>query len=311
MSKYIYICSAGHSGSTLLDLLIGSHSRVASLGEISQLPKNISLDTLCTCGKKVRSCSLWQKVIDEMNNKFDTNFFQQPYSLNLGYFKAGTVIDKSQATLFNEIKRKLVLGMNYFNLKYQAHLFDIFLGSIREGVRNKFILYDIVANILDVEKIVDSSKYYIDAVNLYQANPNDVRIILLVRDGRAVFYSGLKKGFSEADALNAWKRYYSRALPLLKRLVANEHLLWVNYESLVSNPSMEMKRICGFLDLNYEETMLNFSTKTHHSTNGNDMRFRKNSEIKIDTIWKQKLLNSNLKYFNSKAYKLNRILGYE
>ena len=45
MVDWIYICSAAHLGSTLLDLLLGSHSRVASLGEISKLLKNIALNT--------------------------------------------------------------------------------------------------------------------------------------------------------------------------------------------------------------------------------------------------------------------------
>ena len=37
-TKYVFICSAGHSGSTLLDMLIGSHPECESLGEVVLLP---------------------------------------------------------------------------------------------------------------------------------------------------------------------------------------------------------------------------------------------------------------------------------
>ena len=58
-----------HSGSTLLDLLISSHSQVTSLGEIKKLsawrkmsPQTI-LEHRCTCGAKpIIDCLFWQGV---------------------------------------------------------------------------------------------------------------------------------------------------------------------------------------------------------------------------------------------------------
>jgi len=65
----IYIIGIGHSGSTLLDLLISSHSQVTSLGEINilsarrkQLRQTI-LENRCTCGAKpILDCLFWQGV---------------------------------------------------------------------------------------------------------------------------------------------------------------------------------------------------------------------------------------------------------
>jgi len=65
----IYIASKGHSGSTLLDLLISSHSQVTSLGEIKVLsagrkksPQTV-LERRCTCGAKfILDCLFWQGV---------------------------------------------------------------------------------------------------------------------------------------------------------------------------------------------------------------------------------------------------------
>lgn len=60
--KVIYIAGRGHSGSTLLDLLIGSHSRVVGLGEMRHL--NAPDPSLCSCarGVRVRDCPFWAEV---------------------------------------------------------------------------------------------------------------------------------------------------------------------------------------------------------------------------------------------------------
>jgi len=65
----IYITSKGHSGSTLLDLLISSHSQVTSLGEIKVLSagrkksRQSMLERRCTCGSNsIIDCLFWQRV---------------------------------------------------------------------------------------------------------------------------------------------------------------------------------------------------------------------------------------------------------
>ena len=66
----IYITGMGRSGSTLLDLLISSHSQVTSLGEINvlsarrkkTLPQTV-LESRCTCGAStILDCLFWQRV---------------------------------------------------------------------------------------------------------------------------------------------------------------------------------------------------------------------------------------------------------
>lgn len=70
--KVIYIAGSGHSGSTLLDLIIGSHSKVESVGEIkpqriSRLVQPLSEDHLCSCGSKVAECDYWQSIVQDMS----------------------------------------------------------------------------------------------------------------------------------------------------------------------------------------------------------------------------------------------------
>jgi hypothetical protein len=64
----IYIAGSSHSGSTLLDLLLGSHSAVESVGEAKKIPE--LLDRIaaggrpfCTCQQEFACCPLWGELI--------------------------------------------------------------------------------------------------------------------------------------------------------------------------------------------------------------------------------------------------------
>jgi len=306
----IYICSAGHSGSTLLDLLIGSHSSVASLGEISQLPKNIALNTVCTCGEPVRSCRLWQKVVVELDKSLGTDILSHPYSLSLGPFKAQVVVDKARQTHLRQSWQKIVQAFWYIDLRFGLKLLPPLTAEARRGVSNNFFLYDTIGKILDVKKVVDSSKSYMKAAELYRQCPERVKIILLVRDGRAVFYSGIKNGFRRERSLYVWQRAYTRALPILGKIVDADDILRVHYENLAKAPEAELQRICRFLGLEFEPGMLDFTSHEHHIANGNDMRFNKSSRIRFDDSWREGLSGPDLEYFRKHADYLNRSLGY-
>lgn len=68
--KIIYICGLGHSGSTILDLVLGAHSGVIGLGEINRLLKAEVSDfsskdfteILCSCGNNMDDCMFWSEV---------------------------------------------------------------------------------------------------------------------------------------------------------------------------------------------------------------------------------------------------------
>jgi len=310
MNKVVYICSAGHSGSTLLDLLIGSHSKVSSLGEISQLPKNLALNTMCTCGKKVRDCSVWTEVVEKLSRELGVSIRDNPYALNLGYYSARVVVDRDQQNITHRIKRKIILGLWYVKLRYDIPIPERIIGKVIEGAGNSFMLYNHVNDLLNTEIVVDSSKNYLKAMSLYKLNPEGVKIILLSRDGRGVFYSGRKRGFSKKESLASWRKYYSRAIPLLQMHVNGKDVLNVSYESLAENPTEALKTICDFIGVEFEDGMLDPSLKVHHVTNGNNMRFKKLA-IKPDYSWKEGLSAQDKSYFESKAKRLNEKLGYK
>lgn len=57
---YVYIMGRAHSGSTILDVLLGNSERIHSVGE---LVSGIgSADYRCSCGQPLRSCPFWSGI---------------------------------------------------------------------------------------------------------------------------------------------------------------------------------------------------------------------------------------------------------
>ena len=311
MTKYVYICAAGYSGSTLLNLILGSHSRMEALGEIALLTKNISLNTECTCGSPVKSCPVWEPIIKDLGNSIDADLFENPYALNLGYPRSHVVIDHEHQTSYYLLRRKFIHGLVYLESRYNISFFNAFTQSFQDGLQHRFLLYDTVRKHQNVDIVVDSSKVYIDGVSLYRKRPEDVRIILLARDGRGVMHSNMKRNQGREKGLVGWKYYYARLLPLIEQHVKPGHCLTVHYEDLAQDTDSELSRICQFLGVEYEPSMKEFASHRHHITNGNDMRFNESSEIRLDTSWQTKLSREDLEYFQRVAGEVSRDLGYE
>lgn len=59
--RILYIACPGHSGSTLLDLLISRHSRIGTVGELKSVTTNPN--AACLCGvRPFSACAFWREV---------------------------------------------------------------------------------------------------------------------------------------------------------------------------------------------------------------------------------------------------------
>lgn len=74
MRKIVFISSLSHSGSTLLDLILGGHSRFIGLGEIRQVLDLESLErekinkVVCSCTHTLEECAFWGKAVPKLRN---------------------------------------------------------------------------------------------------------------------------------------------------------------------------------------------------------------------------------------------------
>ena len=305
MIRNIYVCSAGHSGSTLLDMLLGSHSRAESVGELVHLPMDMKLNNACACGSPIQGCPVWSQVMQRMrvNPEID------PYALDLGY-ALPKVGDPQRTGWLHSATTRPKLAIKYYEYRLGLPFLGMLTPGFGRGIENTLKVYEHLRAMTGKEVIVDSTKHYLRAVALYQARPDIARVVVLVRDGRGVFYSGLKRGFDRKVALRAWHRHYLRTRALLDRYVPEHHRALVRYEDLVTNPEATVRRLCDFLGMDFEEGMLDFRGVVHHNVNGNDMKYLATSELRLDEAWKSKLGAADARFFEKHAGSLNRAFGY-
>ncbi|MBI3158311.1 MAG: sulfotransferase [Chloroflexi bacterium] len=72
MTEIVFIAGLSHSGSTLLDLLLGAHPRLTGLGELDKVlaftPEQYAEERVmpCTCGRPVSECAFWAGAFDAL-----------------------------------------------------------------------------------------------------------------------------------------------------------------------------------------------------------------------------------------------------
>lgn len=127
--KLIYIVSLGHSGSTLLDLLISGHPAIATTGEAKNLNPASMSRKHCCCTELVSDCPFWRRVARELWERNALRFrdldVESPHdatfeSHNLALFAAvravtgrSIIVDSSKNT--RRLRRLLNLG--HFEIK--------------------------------------------------------------------------------------------------------------------------------------------------------------------------------------------------
>jgi hypothetical protein len=104
MDRMIFIAGQGHSGSTLLDMLLSSGGRAVSLGEIMTVVKRRGEKIYtgrCSCGVNAVDCDFWKPVLAEFEARGEAATVAEKYRLILARVDAlyGTqmhIIDSSK-----------------------------------------------------------------------------------------------------------------------------------------------------------------------------------------------------------------------
>lgn len=118
-------------------------------------------------------------------------------------------------------------------------------------------------------------EYLVHIEKLHQVFPK-ARFIHIIRDGRDVCLSLLRKGWRGSNVrkiADYWSQYVSKGVESGRRL-PGELYLEIMYEDLVLDTENSLKKICAFLDVEYNKKMKDFHEessktvakweKTHH-----------------------------------------------
>ena len=264
----VHIISTAYSGSTWINLILGSHPDSFSIGELKRLLRTGRAD----CSVHSPTCPVF--------SQFDPSSKENPF-----------------------LQLQRLCGKNIL--------------------------------------IVNNSRKFLQA----QADPRiESRFIHLVRDGRAVAASSLRKGTQPNmwRAARRWAHNVRRSLRLMRRL-RPEPTYTLNYEKMVAEPQSQLRQLCQLVGIEPDESMLRYWEHDHHFLGGNrgtllamlkkqdhgaelptpppssatgreaNLEFYKRADPAsfVDERWRQELSKADLRVFGLIAGRLNRAMGYD
>lgn len=237
----VFIYGALRSGTTLLHLILGSHSGLSSPGEADFLFDHITPDSTAPGG--------WRYDRDAL--AADRIFRAADITLPEGLF--GT--DLAQA-MIDQLAAKTPGQMLSLNIHRNAHLMAALFP--------------------------------------------DVKVIHLVRDPRDVARSAMQMGWQGTSyhAVHLWVKtettWQAADYP-------QDQVLTVNFETLMADLEAQLTRICDFLGLGFESTMLEYHTRSSYAP----------PDPKISQKWRQKATPREIALIEGRAGHLMEPLGYE
>jgi hypothetical protein len=279
--RVVYVGSWSRSGSTLLDLMLGSIPGFVSAGEVRFLwDRGLLEGQLCGCGTPVPACPFWRAVLDQA---FGPN----------GPDAAG------MRTLRDRVDGLGRLPWTAGPWRPPALARD--LARFREVLGR---LYRAIARVAQARVVVDSSKYAAYGRVLAGAPGVDLRLVHLVRDSRAVAYSWTRtKRLLEVPGEErympvhpVWRSaaYWAlenAALELLRPAATKAAIL--RYDELTGRPAAALAETLRRLDLDGDPGGLasgRLPAKVNHTVAGNPIRITPGElAIRPDLEWRSGL----------------------
>lgn len=298
-NNVVYICSDTRSGSTLLDMLLGRHSRVTSVGELHHLysylngtyfRQKVKEDT-CACEKNILECPFWSRVITDYNvqNETEIKFARTRFAVPPNFI-ARYFFDFSIATArLSKLKRRMSNKKDRFN-------------NYAEIADTRFKLYSIINSVNSTSYVMDSSKKIVGLKFLLAWKPTYVKAIFLTRDLRAIATSKFKREpGSSLLVMMLQTMFFHIKLFLAVKTVPQKYRMVINYEDLIANTTDVLKRIFMFLEIDNNSEIDLESYYESHVLGGSPHRLtNKKMKIYVDDRWKEnkalshKLLNKVL-----------------
>ena len=175
----------------------------------------------------------------------------------------------------------------------------------------------------------DKNNYYLEKTKLLAQLYPKAKYIHLVRDGRdvATSYQALKKMKSSSRYVpnltsdiekiaNEWNENNYKLITFFKS-ISSKNVLVIKYEDLINNLKKECEKITSFLNVPFDENMLNYySINKFKGLEPNEtLDWKKKTLEKPDTSnigkYKQLLSNNDINLFNNIAKGCLETFNYE
>ena len=273
--KIIYLVGYGHSGSTVLTVLLGQHAQAFGTGELTRLVRAWKEDRFCSCGEHVSQCSIWSRVVEQWRELSSIDPLEVYPKLQDKYESVSSAWPwrggGEDLHLYGELTRNLMMA---------------------------------IAEATGQRVIVDSSKLTGRAFALSRVPGIELNMVHLVRDARGVAWS-MCRPLKPEDAAGAEGGARPTARTSLAwtlnnlvseafcRRVTSEHAVRVRYEDVVDNVGTVLQRIGKVVGLDYADVIRQIDTgeafESGHVVAGNRLRMKGPIRLKMDTEWQSKM----------------------
>ena len=273
-TRLLYITSPGHSGSTLLCMLLGARRGWLATGELQRLPwqlarrrtegDSVEAQTLCTCGRSFADCRVWGRAVppdgfEDAYGRFSLSFLERQA-------RASPLLER----VYTRLNETSLHGLSRLIRPFEA----------AKIARRNWDLIDRAAEITASSVVIDSTKPLIRYHLLNRHRPAD--LIVLSRDVRGVASSAVKYGRDPVTACSNWLRLYERTIRYLEANGVRPAM--IRYEDVCSDPDSVIGRIAGAFGLPEPDG----PTDEFHVVAGNPSRYRP-LKVKRDDSWQERL----------------------
>lgn len=269
----VYILGSGHCGSTLLSMLLNGHPRMLAMSELRKIDGLVG-----GVGREGEPNPLdgllWQKV----RRRYEA--------------RSGAPFER--------------LSIQHPSWKAFARWSKARIHAWAEPVVQ---LLSCVAAESGRDLLIDSSKSWQQLYLLRRSGRIPVKVLHVVRDGRAVFHSYNRKYDDFLFSFGQWMKPTAMA-PVLRRMFGDDEWLTVRYEELATEPARVLGEISRFLGAEFDPAMLRYRSHPWFGIQGNRMAHGKSEEIRLDEKWRRDLSRRNRVLFEVLGGAINRLYGY-
>lgn len=104
----------------------------------------------------------------------------------------------------------------------------------------------------------DKTPLYVEHIQRVAQHLPEARFIHILRDGRDVALSWRKVWFAPSQDMPELVRRWARMIHSARQQARGLHYLEVHYDQLLRTPERQLRRICDFIELDFNPCMLDF-----------------------------------------------------
>jgi hypothetical protein len=304
---YVYVAATSFSGTTLLGLLLDTHPRIVSVGEVDNIiPRDLQVSGadayLCSCGQPIRRCDFFAQIRArclEQGVELDLHDFRTHLGTDWPLTVRRLVFGPARRAVWLERARDALLP---WVPTYRRHVDQV--------VERNLAIARAALEASGKDVFLDTSKSVSRVPHLHRHPEVDLRVIHVIRDVRAFAFSALRHGNRKesADAGRVWVRTHTAAARL-RHLVGDDRYLRLRWEDFCVRPDAVLDQLCRFLGVEPVELVAAVNERTHHVI-GNQMRLKPVRPIRSDESWREALAPDQRAACERVAGDLSRRFGY-